>query len=246
MAKPFDTKTFLAKIGEGKTLLSFKDRKTIFKQNDIADSVFYIQQGKVKITYVSEQGKEGVVGFLDTDQFFGEGCLIGHTVRVSTATAVGDCKVTSISRPAMQRLIANEPQFMQFFLAYLLNRNVRIEEDLVDQLFNSVEQRLARLLLLLAHFGDGGTGDSAEITSDITQETLSEMIGATRGRISYFMNKFRRLGLINYNGHITVNRTLLNQVLREKPAIAENDEDRERWTKPEKPEKPEKPKKRKR
>ena len=178
---------------------------------------FYIQKGRVKLTVLSEQGKEAVVGILEPGQFFGEGCLNGHPLRIATTTAMEECVITSITKEAMISALHTEPKFSELFMAYLLTRNSRVEEDLIDQLFNSSEKRLARLLLLLAHFGKEGT------PQDISQETLAEMIGTTRSRVSYFMNKFRKLGLISYNGKIEVHNSLLNAVLREKPEIERND-----------------------
>jgi CRP/FNR family transcriptional regulator, cyclic AMP receptor protein len=186
----------------------------------VADAVFYIQKGNVKLTVLSKQGKEAVVGILEPGQFFGEGCLNGHSLRVATTTAVEECLITSITKEAMIATLHTEPKFSELFMAYLLIRNSRVEEDLIDQLFNSSEKRLARLLLL-AHFGKEGTPQP--ILLDISQETLAEMIGATRSRVSHFMNKFRKLGLISYNGKIEVHNSLLNAVLHEKPEIERDD-----------------------
>lgn len=223
MAKPtkkaFDPKEFLAKVGAGKRILQLKKNQRVFQQGDVADSVFYIQSGRIKLTVVSEQGKEAVVAILVPGQFFGEGCMNGHRLRIATTTAMEDCVITSISREAMMTAIRDEPQFSQLFMSYLLTRNGRIEEDLIDQLFNSSERRLARLLLLLANFGKEGSPQP--ISATISQETLAEMIGTTRSRVSYFMNKFRRLGLISYNGHIEVHNSLLSAVLHEKPVLRE-------------------------
>lgn len=225
MAKPtkemFDPKTFLAKVGAGKTILELPKNQPVFRQGDVADSVFYIQSGKVKLTVVSEQGKEAVVAILEPGQFFGEGCMNGHPLRIATTTAMEDCVITSITKEAMMSTIRDEPKFSELFMSYLLTRNSRIEEDLIDQLFNSSERRLARLLLLLANFGKEGSPQP--ISVNISQETLAEMIGTTRSRVSYFMNKFRRLGLISYNGHIEVHNSLLSAVLHEKPLLRERD-----------------------
>ncbi|MDA9497324.1 Crp/Fnr family transcriptional regulator [Bradyrhizobium sp. CCBAU 11357] len=227
MAKPtkdmFDPKTFLAKVGAGKTILELPKNQPVFRQGDVADSVFYIQSGKVKLTVVSEQGKEAVVAILEPGQFFGEGCMNGHPLRIATTTAMDDCVITSITKEAMMAAIRDEPKFSELFMSYLLTRNSRIEEDLIDQLFNSSERRLARLLLLLANFGKEGSPQP--ISVNISQETLAEMIGTTRSRVSYFMNKFRRLGLISYNGHIEVHNSLLSAVLHEKPLLRVRERD---------------------
>jgi len=225
MSKPpkdrFDAQVFLAKVGVGKTILEFHKNQKVFEQGETADTVFYIQTGKVKLTVLSEQGKEAVVAILEPKQFFGEGCMNGHKLRISTAIAIEDCVITSITKAAMIATIHNEPKFSELFMAYLLSRNSRIEEDLIDQLFNSSERRLARLLLLLANFGKEGSPQS--INPNISQETLAEMIGTTRSRVSHFMNKFRKLGLISYNGHIEVHSSMLNAVLHEKPLLKERD-----------------------
>ena len=217
----FDPQKFLAKVGAGKAILTFRKNQHVFQQGDAADSVFYIQSGRVKLTVVSEQGKEAVVAILEPGQFFGEGCMNGHALRIATTTAMEDCVITSITKEAMMSAIREEPKFSQLFMSYLLTRNSRIEEDLIDQLFNSSERRLARLLLLLANFGKEGSPQP--ISASINQETLAEMIGTTRSRVSYFMNKFRRLGLISYNGHIEVHNSLLSAVLHEKPVLRERD-----------------------
>src|ERR1700737_2366106 len=183
----FDPKAFLAKVGAGKAILKFEKNQHVFKQGDVADTVFYIQKGNVKLTVLSEQGKEAVVGILEPGQFFGEGCLNGHPLRIATTTAMEECVITSITKEAMIATLNTEPKFSELFMAYLLTRNSRVEEDLIDQLFNSSEKRLARLLLLLAHFGKEGTPQS--ILLSISQETLAEMIGTTRSRGSAFMNK---------------------------------------------------------
>ena len=213
----FDPKAFLANVGDGKTILNFEKDQVIFTQGDRADAVFYVQKGRVKVVVLSEQGKEAVVGIFGPGQFFGEGCMNGHSVRIATTTAIEACLITAITKTEMLAAINNQPKFSEMFMAYLLTRNSRIEEDLIDQLFNSSEKRLARLLLLLAHFGKEGSPQP--ITPNISQETLAEMIGTTRSRVSFFMNKFRKLGLISYNGKIEVNSSLLNAVLHDKPAI---------------------------
>ena len=214
----FDPKDFLAKVGVGKTV-EFQKNQKVFSQGDAADTVFYIQDGKVKLTVTSEQGKEAVVGILEPGQFFGEGCMNGHSKRIATTTAMEDCLITVITKAAMITALHDEPKFSELFMAYLLTRNSRIEEDLIDQLFNSSEKRLARLLLLLANFGKEGSPQS--ISPNVSQETLAEMIGTTRSRVSHFMNKFRKLGLISYNGHIEVHSSLMDAVLRDKPELKE-------------------------
>jgi CRP/FNR family transcriptional regulator, cyclic AMP receptor protein len=213
----FDPKTFLAIVGEGKTILEFRKDQVVFAQGDPADAVFYIQKGQVKVVVISEQGKEAVVGILGSGQFFGEGCMNGHSMRIATTTAMEDCLVTAITNSSMLAVLHDQPKFSEMFMAYLLTRNSRIEEDLIDQLFNSSEKRLARLLLLLANFGKEGSPQP--IIPNISQETLAEMIGTTRSRVSFFMNKFRKLGFISYNGKIEVNSSLLNAVLYDKPEI---------------------------
>jgi CRP/FNR family transcriptional regulator, cyclic AMP receptor protein len=213
----FDPKRFLAKVGDGKTILNFDKNRVVFSQGDAADTVFYIQNGRIKVLVVSEQGKEAVVGILEAGQFFGEGCLNGHPLRISTTVAMEECLLTSITKAAMLATLQREPKFSELFMTYLLGRNSRIEEDLIDQLFNSSEKRLARLLLLLANFGKDGI--SQPIAASVSQETLAEMIGTTRSRVSFFMNKFRKLGFITYNGKIEVHNSLLNAVLYDKPEI---------------------------
>jgi CRP-like cAMP-binding protein len=217
----FDPQASLARVGLGKTILEFEKGQNIFEQGDVADAVYYLQQGKVKLAVLSDQGKEAVVGILEPGQFFGESCLNGHRQRISTTTAMEHCVVTAITRAAMIASLHDEPAFSEFFMAYLLTRNIRIEEDLIDQLFNSSERRLARMLLLLANFGKEGSPQP--INPNISQETLADMIGTTRSRVSYFLNKFRKLGLISYNGHIEVHSSMLSAVLHEKPALRERD-----------------------
>src|ERR1700676_4269644 len=234
----FDPKSFLAKVGAGKQVLEFHKNQHVFEQGDVADTgfyvqkgkenftsfpdtVFYVQKGKVKLTVLSEHGKEAVVAILEPGQFFGEGCMNGHALRIATTTAMEDCLITAITKAAMIAAIHDEPRFSELFVTYLLTRNGRIEEDLIDQLFNSSERRLARMLLLLANFGKEGSPQ--RISPNISQETLAEMIGTTRSRVSAFMNKFRKLGLISYNGHIEVNNSLLSAVLHEKPLLKEHD-----------------------
>jgi CRP-like cAMP-binding protein len=219
--RQFDPHAFLAKVGTGKTVLKYRRGRIIYAQGEEADRIFYIQSGKVKVTVVSEQGKEAVVGILETAHFFGEGCLNGQAIRVGTARAMEECVITSITRRAMLAALRKEPRFSEIFMTYLVTRSNRIEEDLIDQLFNSSEKRLARLLLLLANFGKNGK--PTPIDASINQATLAEMIGTTRSRVSFFLNKFRKLGLISYNGKIEVHRSLLNAVLYERPEL-ERDE----------------------
>jgi CRP/FNR family cyclic AMP-dependent transcriptional regulator len=217
----FDPHDFLAKVGVGKTILKFQRNQTVFTQGETADTVYYVQQGKIKVTVISKHEKEAVVGIMGPGQFFGEGCMNGHALRISTTTAMEECVITSITKQAMKAALHDQPAFSEVFVAYLLTRNSRIEEDLIDQLFNSSERRLARILLLLSHFGKEGA--SQPITPNISQETLAGMIGTTRSRVSEFMNKFRKLGLISYNEHIEVNSALLDAVLRDKPELREDE-----------------------
>jgi CRP/FNR family transcriptional regulator, cyclic AMP receptor protein len=213
----FDPKIFLAQAGEGKTISTYQKNQIVFSQGQVADAVFYIQQGTVKLTVVSEQGKEAVVAILGPGQFIGEGCLNGHALRIATTRAVDECVITRLDKATMIATIHNEPAFSELFMSYLLSRSSRIEEDLIDQLFNSSEKRLARLLLLLANFGKDGTPQP--IVGKFSHELLAEMIGTTRSRVSFFMNKFRKLGFIEYNGKLEVHSSLLNVVLHDKPEI---------------------------
>ena len=214
---PFDVKAFLATVDGGRTLSSYRNEEAIFSQGDPADAVFYIQKGQVKLTVVSEQGKEAVVALSGPDDFFGEGCLAGQSRRMATATAMIECEIMRLEKRAMIRVLHEEPAFSEMFVSHLLERTIRVEADLVDQLFNSSEKRLARALLLLANFGKEGRPEP--ILAKISQETLAEMIGTTRARVSFFMNKFRRLGLIDYNGHIEIHSSLLNVILHDEPHI---------------------------
>jgi CRP/FNR family transcriptional regulator, cyclic AMP receptor protein len=217
----FDPRAFLGRIEGGKTIEKYAKNQRIFIQGDIADTVFFIQKGKVKITVLSEHGKEAVVAIFGEGQFFGEGCLEGTELRGTTSHAMEECLITAITKPAMLAILRTEQKFSAFFMAYLLRRNSRIEDDLIDQLFNSSERRLARLLLLLANFGQEGGAEPIAVT--LSQETLAEMIGTTRSRVSFFMNKFRKKGFIDYNGKIEVHRSLLDAVLREKPQIQQDE-----------------------
>jgi CRP/FNR family transcriptional regulator, cyclic AMP receptor protein len=210
---PFNLRTFLTKVGSGTASLRSLKKQTIFSQGDAAEAVFYIQAGKIKLTVVSQQGKEAVVAILEQGGFFGEGCLAGQLVCMATATALEDSSIVRIDKDAMIRVLHNEPAFSELFVAYLLARNIRIQEDLVDQLFNSSEKRLARVLLLMAHFGKDGKPEA--VIPKISQHTLAEMIGTTRSRVSFFLNKFRKLGFIDYNGRFHVHSSLLNIVLHD-------------------------------
>ena len=209
----FDPKTFLAKIGEGRTIVKYGAKEILFSQGDAADAVFYLQKGSVKITVVSRVGKEAVVGLLGPDHFLGEGCLNGQVHRMATATTITECSIMRLDRAAMIRALHDEPEFSDLFITFLLHRNSRIEEDLVDQLFNSSEKRLARTLLLLANFGKEGRPES--VVPQISQETLAEMVGTTRSRVNSFMTKFRRMGFVEYKGGLKVHSSLLNVVLRD-------------------------------
>jgi CRP/FNR family transcriptional regulator, cyclic AMP receptor protein len=209
----FDPKTFLSTIDGGRKVAAFAKKQTIFVQDDPSDAVFYIQKGKVKLTVVSKTGKEATLGILNEGAFFGEGCLTGQALRLCCATAINDCSVMRIDKNAMVEVLHREHAFSDMFVAYLLTRTIRYEEDLVDQLFNSSEKRLARILLLLAHFGKDGKPEVA--IPKISQETLAEMVGTTRSRVSFFMNRFRKLGFIRYNGELEVHSSLLNIVLHD-------------------------------
>jgi CRP-like cAMP-binding protein len=212
-ALAFDPNTFLTKIETGKTTRDYRNKQTVFSQGDPADAVFYVQSGKVKLTVVSTRGKEAVIGVLERESFFGEGCLTGQPLRMSTASAIQPSSIVRVGRPTMIRLLHREPEFAELFTAYLLSRNVRMEEDLVDQLFNSSEKRLARILLLLAHFGKEPRPES--VIPKVSQDTLAAMVGTTRSRVSYFMNRFRKMGFIHYNGGLQVHSALLSVVLRD-------------------------------
>src|SRR5271155_3140047 len=214
---PFDPKVFLSKVNGGRAISDYRKDQNVYTQGEPADSVFYIQSGKVRKTVVSEQGKEAVVALLGTGDFFGEGCLTGQPRRLATVSAMRECVIVRIAKTDITRVIHDEPAFAELFIAHLLARNSRVEEDLGDQLFNSSEKRLARMLLLLANFGKEGRPEP--IIAKVSQEILAEMIGTTRSRVSFFMNKFRKLGLIDYNGSIEIHSSLLNVVLRDQPQI---------------------------
>jgi CRP/FNR family cyclic AMP-dependent transcriptional regulator len=211
--REFDPHTFLATIGDGRKLLAVPKKNMVFTQGDGADAVFYIQTGKVRLTVVSKTGKEATIGILKEGDFFGEGALAGQIVRMGSAEAMTDCELLHVDKKAMMEALHREHAFSDLFVAYLLARNVRYEEDLVDQLFNSSEKRLARVLLLLAHFGKEGVPET--VVPKISQETLAEMVGTTRSRVSFFMNRFRKLGFIHYNGGLQVHSSLLNVVLHD-------------------------------
>ena len=210
-SRRFDPAVFLETASKGRVISAHPKKDVIFAQGDVADAVFYIKKGRVKVTVVSTQGKEAVVAILGMDEFVGEGCLIGQTKRLATASAMTDCVIMRVGKAEIRRVLQEEPAFSQMFVSHILARNARIEEDLVDQLFNSTEKRLARVLLLLANFGKEGRPEP--INAKISQETLAEMIGTTRSRVSHFMNKFRDLGFIDYNGHLEVHSSLLSVFL---------------------------------
>src|ERR1700682_6409924 len=211
--RKFDTKTFLAPSEGGRKVAVVRKKQTIFAQGDSSDAVFYIQKGRVRLTVVSKSGKEATIGILNDGDFLGEGCLAGQPLRLCSATAMTDCSVMQIDKKSMMQVLHREHTFSDMFVAYLLTRNVRYEEDLIDQLFNSSEKRLARLLLLLAHFGKDGRPEVA--IPKISQETLAEMVGTTRSRINFFMNRFRKLGFVRYNGELEVPPSLLSVVLHD-------------------------------
>jgi CRP/FNR family transcriptional regulator, cyclic AMP receptor protein len=217
VAKPeFDAKTFLTKVGAGRKISDYKKDETIFSQGDKAETIFYVQKGKVKLTVMSTQGKEAVIAILGADDFFGEGCLAGQPVRMGTASALTECTIVHLQKTDTIRVLHEEPEFSEIFLAYILSRNTRLEEDLVDQLFNSSEKRLARVLLLLANFGKEGKPEP--VIPKMSQETLAEIVGTTRSRVSFFMNKFRKLGLIDYKDGLAgleVHSSLLNVILHD-------------------------------
>jgi CRP/FNR family transcriptional regulator, cyclic AMP receptor protein len=210
---PFDPIAFLARVGAGKTRIKLRRRQVTFSQGDPADAVFYIENGRIELKVLSQHGKEAVLATLGAGDFFGEGCLAGQPLRMGSAVAVTESSVMRLEKSAIVAVLRDEPTFSALFISYLLTRNIRIEEDLVDQLFNSSEKRLARLLLLLANFGKEGKPEA--VIPKVSQETLAEMIGTTRSRVSFFMNKFRRLGFIEYNGGLSVHRSLLNVVLHD-------------------------------
>jgi CRP/FNR family transcriptional regulator, cyclic AMP receptor protein len=215
---PFEPETLLAKANGGRTVSIYHRNQIVFSQNEPADSVFYIQEGEVKLTVLSEQGKEATVAIIGTGDFFGEGCLAGQPRRMATAAAIDECKIMRLEKAAMIRMLHKDAEFSERFTSHLLMRNIRVEADLVDQLFNSSEKRLARLLLILAKFGKEGKPEP--VIAKISQETLAEMIGTTRARVNFFMNKFRKMGLIDYDsGHLEIHSSLLDVVLHDEPHI---------------------------
>jgi len=209
----FSLKQFLGKVGIGRSIANYRKNQVVFSQGDPADAVCYIQKGKLKLAVVSSHGREGVISILGAGDFFGEGCLVGQPLRMATAIAIAECSIMRLERAAMIDVLQREPKLSDRFLTHLLSRNIRLEEDLVDQLFNSSEKRLARLLLLLANFGKEGKPEPVLVK--ISQETLAGMVGTTRSRVSFFMNKFRKLGLIHYNGGLEVHSSLLNIILHD-------------------------------
>ena len=216
----FDPAVFLETAAKGRVMAAYLNKQIIFAQGDAADAIFYIRKGKVKVSVLSPQGKEAIIAVLGADEFVGEGCLIGQPKRLATATAMADCMIMRVETAEIRRVLKDEPAFSQMFVAHVLARNARVEENLVDQLFNSTEKRLARALLLLANFGKEGRPEP--IVAKISQETLAEMIGTTRSRVSHFMNKFRQLGFIDYNGHLEVHSSLLSVFLNEQPNSVES------------------------
>jgi CRP-like cAMP-binding protein len=209
----FDAMAFLAKVGEGRSVAQYAKRQIVFSQGDPADAIFYIQEGRAKVTVVSEQGKEAVVSMPGAGEFFGEGCLAGQTRRIATVSATMASSIMGLEKAAVVRALHEEPAFAELFMTHILRRTIRVEADLVDQLFNSSEKRLARLLLLMANYGKDMKPEP--IIAEVSQEVLAEMIGTTRSRVSFFMNKFRDLGFIDYNGRIEVHSSLLNVVLHD-------------------------------
>ena len=209
----FDPKSFLAEAGQGRARTTYERSETIFSQGDPADAIFYIQKGKIKLTVVSRSGKEAVVALLGAGDFFGEGCLAGQPLRMASASTMSECSIMRLEKASVIRLLHDQPAFSDLLLHHLLSRNIRIEEDLVDQLFNSSEKRLARVLLLLANFGKEGKPEP--VIPKVSQETLAEIVGTTRSRVSFFMNRFRKLGFIEYNGGLEVHSSLLNVILHD-------------------------------
>ena len=220
--RSFNVNVFLSSVDGGRTIASYGKNQSVFAQGDPADSVFYIREGKVKISVLSERGKEAVVALHGKGDFFGEGCLTGQPRRLATAAAMTDCVIMRLGKASIVRVLRDEPKFSETFMAYLLARNARVEEDLVDQLFNSREKRLARVLLLMANFGR--EEQTTPVVARISQETLAEMVGTTRSRVSVFMNKFRKLGFIDYNGDIHIHNSLLNVVLHDNPHLRSRQE----------------------
>jgi len=222
ITRPFNVKLFLSSVDGERTLSNYGKDQRVFLQGDPADSVFYIQKGKVKISVLSERGKEAVVALHREGDFFGDGCLTGQPLRLATAATMTDCVIMRLDKAAMVRVLHEEPSFSEVFMAFLLARKARVEEDLVDQLFNSSEKRLARVLLLMANFGKEGRVEP--VLTKVSQETLAEMVGTTRSRVSVFMNKFRKLGFIEYNGNLRVHNSLLDMVLHDNPHLKSHDD----------------------
>jgi CRP/FNR family transcriptional regulator, cyclic AMP receptor protein len=216
-ASPFHSETLLSKANGGRVIATYRRNQIVFSQGAPADAVFYIQQGQVKLTVLSERGKEAVVAIFGTGDFCGEGCLAGQPLRIATAEAIEESKLMRLEKAAMISLLHSEPEFSERFMSHLLARNIRVEADLVDQLFNSSEKRLARLLLILSKFGKEDKPE--RVIPKISQETLAEMVGTTRARVSFFMNKFRKMGLIDYNGHLEIHSSLLDVVLHDEPHV---------------------------
>jgi CRP/FNR family transcriptional regulator, cyclic AMP receptor protein len=212
-SRPADWESLLAEMSYGKTVTGTARKRHIFRQGDPADAVFFLRHGRVKLAVTSKQGKEAIVAILDPGDFFGEGCLAGQPLRMATATAMTDCTLVRIEKPAMSRMLHEQHHISELFVTHLLSRNIRYEEDLVDQLFNSSEKRLARILLLLSHFGKEGRAET--VVPRINQENLAQMVGTTRSRVSHFMNKFKKLGFVDYNGGLTVNSGLLSIILHD-------------------------------
>jgi CRP/FNR family cyclic AMP-dependent transcriptional regulator len=223
--KPFSVEVFLSTLDGERSVSEYRKHQKVFSQGDAADAVYYVQEGQVKVCVISERGKEAVVALHGKGDFFGEGCLTGQPLRLATVAAMTDSVVMRIDKAAVVRVLKDEPKFSEMFLSYILARNARVEEDLVDQLFNSSEKRLARVLLLMANFGKEGRQES--VIAKISQETLAEMVGTTRSRVSYFMNKFRKLGFIEYNGTLEVHNSLLNVVLHDNPRLKREADDRD-------------------
>ena len=215
----FNANAYLATNGIGRRSSKHKKKGIIFAQDDAADAVFYIKAGKIKITTVSDQGKEAIVAILGADEFVGEGCLIGQSKRLGTASALTECSILRIEKTEIQRVLDEEPAMSRLFTSHILTRNARVESDLLDQLFNNTEKRRARVLLILANYGKAGPPES--LVAKLSQEALAEMIGTTRSRVSHFMNKFRKQGFIDYNGHLVIHKSLLKVVLADQPRTVE-------------------------
>jgi CRP/FNR family cyclic AMP-dependent transcriptional regulator len=222
--RPFNVQTFLSSVDGGRTISTYQTKQKIYSQGDRADSVFYIQEGRVKVCVISELGKEAVVALQGKGEFFGEGCLNGQPLRLATVEAMMECVITRLDKAAIVRVLRDEPKFSEAFQAFLLARNARVEEDLVDQLFNSSEKRLARVLLLMANFGKEGKPEP--VIAKISQETLAEIVGTTRSRVNVFMNRFRQMGFIEYNGEMKVHNSLLNVILHDKPQLRRGEDGR--------------------